>query len=106
MISSGARRRVDIVDTDHRVKLDPVGAGQQRRVLAGQQVGAHDGLLGVEQGLLCVGDRHDDRRSVLAPQPVDAEGVAELADRGKDPFLAGEVVRRDLFRRVRAVEVS
>jgi hypothetical protein len=54
------------VDTDHRVKLDPVRAGQQRRILAGQQVGAHDGLLGVAQVLFGVGDRNDDRRSVLA----------------------------------------
>src|SRR5215471_2495347 len=97
--------RADVVDTDHRVKLDPVRTGQQRRVLARQQVGAHDGLLGVEQGPLRVGDHHDDPRSVLAPEPVDAKTMAELADRGKDPFLAGEVVRGDLFWRTGAIEV-
>jgi len=62
--------------------------------------------LGVEQGLLAVGDRQDDPRSVVAPQQVDAKRVTELADCGQDPFLSGEIRGRELFGGLRAVEIG
>ena len=39
-------------------------------------------------------------------QHVNAETVAELADRGMDPFPGGELVGGKFLRRVRAVEVG
>jgi hypothetical protein len=53
-----------------------------------------------------VGDRHDDLRSVVAAQLVDAEAVAEIADRGPDPFPTGEIRGRDLLGGAGAVEVG
>src|SRR6185437_13156658 len=39
-------------------------------------------------------------------EPVDAEGLAELADRREQPFLAGELLGGLLFGGSRAVEIG